>query len=79
MNPFSGLVGQITEGLLRHVITSVAGGFVAQGLINQNQAQTLIAGAMVAAGIGLSLYSKGAAANREQVALMTPPPAPPET
>lgn len=55
------LSGMILMGVIRHVITSVAGGFVAKGLITGDQQTTLVAGAMVAVGLGLSIYNKAQA------------------
>lgn len=50
--------GKVVLGIVRHFITTLSGGFVAQGLINHDQQQTLVAGAMVAFGLGLSIYDK---------------------
>lgn len=57
MNPES-LTGKVVLGIVRHFVTSVAGGYVAKGLITHDQQQTLVAGLMVAFGLALSIYDK---------------------
>jgi hypothetical protein len=64
MESQNSIVGDVVTGIIRHAITTLAGGFVAQGLINQNQVQTLVAGVMVLVGVGWSIYSKGQAAQK---------------
>lgn len=59
----SGLIGNIVLGLIRHSITTVAGGFVAKGMITGDQSTTLVAGLMVAVGIAFSVYDKYKKAN----------------
>lgn len=54
----SGLIGNIVLGIIRHGITTVAGGFVAKGMITGDQSTTLVAGLMVAVGIAFSVYDK---------------------
>lgn len=58
------LTGMILMGIIRHFITTSAGAFVAQGIINHDQQQTLVAGAMVAVGIALSVYNKKSVASK---------------
>lgn len=60
MNPLNqdSLVGKVVLGVIRHSITTFAGGFVAKGLITHDQQQTLVAGFMVAVGLAMSIYDK---------------------
>lgn len=58
------LTGRVVLAFIRHAITTISGGFVTQGLINHDQQQTLIAGLMVAVGLGLSIMDKAQQAKK---------------
>lgn len=52
------LGGKILMGIIRHMLVGFSAIYVSQGIINNDQQQTLVSGLMVAVGIGLSIYDK---------------------
>lgn len=60
MNPLNQetLAGKLVLGVVRHMLTSVAGGFVVKGYITNDQQTQLVSALVVVIGIGLSAYDK---------------------
>lgn len=51
------LMGKVVMGILRHSISSIAAGYVAKGLMTQDQATTAVSAAVALLGVGLSVYN----------------------
>jgi len=57
-------------GIVRHVLTAIAGGLVTDGFATQDQATQIVGGLMAVIGIAWSLYNK--AQHRKALAAATP-------
>jgi len=68
------ILGNIALGVLRHFVTTAAGGLVANGYLTHDQAQQGAGAVMVIVALGFSVYDKMKARAAQQAALMTPPP-----
>jgi hypothetical protein len=52
------LLGKLVMGLIRHGLTTAAGGLVAHGWLTGSQAQEGVGAVVVLIGLGLSVYDK---------------------
>ena len=68
------IVGNITLGIIRHVMNGAFAGLVTKGLLDHNTEQQAVGAAMLLITTGFSVYDKMQAEQKRQVALMTPPP-----
>ncbi|MGZ5183592.1 MAG: Pam3-gp28 family putative phage holin [Caldimonas sp.] len=58
MDLLTGMIGKIGLGVLRHTMTTAAGGMVAKGLLTNDQSSALVGAVLTLAGIALSVYDK---------------------
>ena len=58
MREQGGLFQQMVLGILRHVLTALAGYFVAEGLFSQELVEPIVAGGVALGMVGWSLFEK---------------------